>query len=67
MLSLVSAVYEPIGLVAPYTGKARLFLKDIWRLSGQQWDDDPPDGILTKFIEWGKELPTLGTNEIPRT
>ena len=36
VLSLVSAVYDPIGLVAPYTVKARLLLKDIWRLNGQQ-------------------------------
>ena len=28
VLSLVSAVYDPIGLVAPYTMKTRLLLKD---------------------------------------
>ena len=33
-LSLISAVYDTIGLVVPYTVKARLLLKDIWRLSG---------------------------------
>ena len=33
-LSLVSAVYNPIGVVAPYTIQGRLLLKDIWRLSG---------------------------------
>ena len=42
VLSLVSAMYDPIGLVAPYTVKARLLLKDIWRLSGQKWDDVLP-------------------------
>ena len=49
VLSLVSAVYDPIGLVAPFTIKARLLLKDIWRLSGQQWDDNLPNDIVTKF------------------
>ena len=39
VLSLVSSVYDPIELVAPYTVKARPLLKDIWRLSGQQWDN----------------------------
>ena len=66
-LSLVSAVYDPIGLVAPYTVQARLLLKDIWRLSGQQGDDDLPDEIVTKFIEWSEELTTLGEIEIPRS
>ena len=56
VLSLVSAVYDPIGLVAPYTVKARLLLKDIWRLNGQQWDDELPPDLVTKFLEWSKEL-----------
>ena len=36
LLSFVSSVFDPIGLVAPYTVKARLLLKDIWRTSGQK-------------------------------
>ena len=66
VLSLVSAVSDPIGLVAPYTVQARLLLKDIWRISGQQWDDDLPDKIVTKFNEWSKEWPTLSEIQIPR-
>ena len=62
-LSLVSSVYDPIGLVAPYTVKARLLLKDIWRLSGQQL---PPD-IVTKFLDWTQELPALSDIAIART
>ena len=60
VLSLVSVVYDPIGLVAPYTVKARLLLKDILRLSGQQWDNNLPDDIFRKFLDWAEELPTLG-------
>ena len=67
VLSLVSAVYDPIGLVAPFTIKARLLLKDIWRLSGQQWDDNLPDDIVTKFLEWSNELSTLNKITIPRS
>ena len=33
VLSLVSKVYDPIGLVAPFTVGARLILKDIWRVN----------------------------------
>ena len=66
VLSLVSSVYDPIGLVAPYTVKARLLLKDIWRLSGQQWDDDLPPDIVTKFLDWTQELPALSDIAIAR-
>ena len=43
VLSFVSSMFDPIGLVAPYTVRARLLLKDIWRLNGQQWDDPLPN------------------------
>ena len=35
VLSLVSKVYDPIGLVAPFTVGARIILNDIWRVNGQ--------------------------------
>ena len=42
VLSAVSSVYNPIGLVAPYTVKTRLLREDIWRMNEPQWDDDLP-------------------------
>ena len=36
VLNLVSKVVDLIGLVAPFTVGARLLLKDIWRVTGQQ-------------------------------
>ena len=66
VLSLVSSAYDPNGLVAPYTVTARLLLKDIWRLSGQQWEDNLPDDVSKKFLEWAKELPKLSEITTPR-
>ena len=66
VLSSVSAVYDPIGLVAPYTVTARLLLKDLWRLSGQQWDNNLPENVSEKFLEWAAELPKLSKITIPR-
>ena len=51
VLSLVSAVFDPIGLVAPYTVTACFLLKDIWRLSEQQWDNNLPDDVRKNFLE----------------
>ena len=50
VLSLVSQVYDPIGLVASSTVGARLILKDIWRVNGQSWDDDLPKGTVDRFL-----------------
>ena len=39
VLSLVSKVFDPTRQVAPFIFGARLLLKDIWRVSGQHWDE----------------------------
>ena len=67
VLSLVSALYGPIGLVAPYAVKAQLLLKNIWRLSGQQWDDNLPNHIVDRFVQWMEELTKLIEKTIPRS
>ena len=67
VLSFVSSVFDPIGLVAPYTVRARLLLKEIWRIHGQQWDDELPVDIKTKFSAWHSGLPSLGKMSIKRT
>ena len=66
VLSLISAVYDPIGLIAPFTVKARLLLKDIWRLSGQKWVDVLAQDMRDSFLEWRSELPMLSEIVIPR-
>ena len=67
VLSLVSKVFDSIGLVAPFTVSARLLLKDIWRVSGQQWDKELTKDNVERFLEWSVELPKLAEITIPRS
>ena len=67
VLSLVSNVFDPIGLVAPFTAGARLLLKGIWRVSGQHWDEELPKDTFERFLEWSVELPKLAKITIPRS
>ena len=67
VLSLVSKVYDPIGLVASFTVGARLILKNIWRVNGQSWDDELPKDIVDRFLAWCFELPWLAEITIPRS
>ena len=67
VLSFVSSVFDPIGLVAPYTVKERFLLKEIRRIHGQQWDDQLPVDIKTKFLAWHSGLPSLGKMSIKRS
>ena len=66
VLSYVSSVFDPIGFAAPYTVRARLLLKDIWRISGQQWDDPLSGELHKKFIERHTGLPVLGRLTLSR-
>ena len=67
VLSLVSKVYDRIGLVAPFTVGDRLILKDIWRVNGQSWDDELPKDTVDRFLAWCVELPRLAEITIPRS
>ena len=59
-------MFDPVGLVAPYTVRARILLKDIWKISGQSWDDELPEDIRDKFLEWHSSLALVGQLTIPR-
>ena len=66
VLSIVSKVFDSIGLVAPFTVCNRLLLKDIWRVSGQHWGEELPRDTFERFLEWSVELPKLAEIVIPR-
>ena len=66
VLSFVSSVFDPVGLLAPYPVRTHLLLKDIWKISGQNWDDELPEEIRDKFLKWHSGLPLLGQLTIPR-
>ena len=67
VLSLFSKVFDPTGLVAPFTVGARLLLKDIWCVSRQHWDEELPKDTVERFLEWSEELSQLAEIVIPRS
>ena len=66
VLSRVASIFDPIGLVAPYTIKARLMLKEVWRLHDQQWDEVLSEELTEEFLHWSKALPEVSTLELQR-
>ena len=55
ILSAVSGIFDPMGLISPFTIRGRLILKDLWCIKGQNWDAPVPDEIREAFIEWDSE------------
>ena len=66
LLNYVSSVFDPLGLVSPYTVRARLLLKDIRRLLGQKWDEPLSGEFYETFTEWPTGLPIRGRLTVSR-
>ena len=66
ILSLVSSVFDPLGVVAPFTIRSRLILKAIWQTQGQAWDNPVSPELRDVFHQWMRELPEVQQVVIPR-
>ena len=66
MLKLIASVYDPVGLVQPFTLKGRMLLQLANELKLFDWDDELPEDLLKKFNEWRNTMPLLKTLRIPR-
>ena len=64
--SLVSSVFEPIGLIAPFSVLMRRLLKGIWTENGQHWDNRVEPGEEAEFLRWKKQLPIVAETSIGR-
>ena len=51
ILSTVSSIFDPLGLVGPYMLEGKKVLQEICA-SGAKWDDDIPDSICVRWKKW---------------
>ena len=67
MLSHVSAVFDPLGIVSPFTIRMRLLLKSIWKENGQSWDKELNEGNRHEFKKWASEMVHVNRMVLKRT
>ena len=65
ILSTVSSIYDPIGLIAPFLLQGKRILQGICK-DGAQWDDPVPDHLRMQWIKWREELGVLASLKVPR-
>ncbi len=66
ILKLSATVYDPLGLISPYTVKARSILQELWKVD-IGWDQQIPDEFSKRWQDWLDELFVLAsTISIPR-
>ena len=66
ILSLVSSVFDPIGLFAPFSVHMRRLLKGIWTKNGQHWDNEVEPSDEEEFLRWKEQLPIVAETSIDR-
>ena len=65
LLSLISQLFDPLGLIAPFLIRIKILLQKTWQ-TGQNWDQLITDTIFNCEIKrWIQELETLQNVSIP--
>lgn len=65
ILSVISQIFDPLGLLGPTTIIAKLLLQKLW-LSKIGWDDSVPNNILNEFQTFIHKLNYLQNLRVPR-
>ena len=65
ILSTVSSIYDPLGLIAPFLLQGKRILQAICK-DGAQWDDPVPSHLRMQWIKWREELCVLASLKVPR-
>lgn len=65
ILSKVSSVFDPLGLLAPFVLRAKLVLQKLWE-KRVGWDDEIGEEELRDWLKWCAELEEISTLFIPR-
>ena len=55
LLSIISSVYDPLGLAAPFLLQGRLLNQELWR-ANLGWDEVIPEKIQIQWTKWEKKL-----------
>ena len=65
ILSTISSVYDPLGIVSPVILCGKVILQDLCR-QNVDWDDPVPEETLPRWERWRNELPLLEDVSIQR-
>ena len=65
LLSVLASVYDPFGIIGPYTLPAKLILQQLAKAE-LEWDVDIPDEAKSTWNAWLNALPNLDGLSIPR-
>ena len=58
MLSMISQIYDPLGIAAPFLLKGKIILQDLHQ-NNYSWDDILPSNFIKDWESWKVQLHLL--------
>ncbi|XP_062713961.1 uncharacterized protein LOC134290779 [Aedes albopictus] len=65
ILSAISRLFDPLGLIAPVVVKSKILMQELWLLSCG-WDDPVPEQVQQKWENIRSELPKISSYRVDR-
>ena len=65
LASQVAQLYDPLGLLSPFTIRGKMLVQEAWKLS-LGWDESLPDEMVNRWNEIKGDLRELQTIRFPR-
>ena len=66
-LSIVTSIYDPLGLAAPVIFLMKSLLQEVWAHTKKiDWDDPLPEDLKERFDIWYEQLPALEQVKVER-
>ena len=65
ILSIVSSVYDPLGMISPLIIYGRILFQESNRLK-LNWDEPLPESLIQKWDDWIESLQNISNMSIPR-
>ncbi|XP_072392412.1 uncharacterized protein [Diabrotica undecimpunctata] len=65
ILSTISQIYDPLGILSPVIIISKIIIQQLWSLK-LPWDEPVPETIFIKWFQFYNQLPILNQLKIPR-
>jgi len=65
ILSLVTQIFDPLGLIGPVIIKAKILMQLLWQLK-TDWDTPLPETLRMTWLSYYQQLPLINRLVIPR-
>ena len=65
MHNIVSKLFDPLGIIEPFSVKGKILLQELWKMK-LGWDDAIPLQSVEDWRKWIKDIPLIDQFTIKR-